>query len=152
MADVKRGRIPPTAKADFALITDEEKLALQEKALKSVLAEKRARALEEYEKAALEAARREEGVEEEMITFTLDLAEYADRITIDGVIYFHNREYTVPRTKYQTMIDMAYQTHKHQLEIDGKNRNRWLGFSDPRSNVRQVTPHGVINTSKLMRA
>lgn len=147
-----KGRQPRTVKPDFSLLTDDDKLRLQEEALEAVIAEKRAAALDEYKRVALEEARREGGVEEEMVTFTLDLAEFADRITIDGVIYFHNRQYTVPYSKYKTMTEMAYRTHTHQLEIDGKSRTRWLGFNDPRSNVRQITPHGVINTSKLARA
>ena len=75
-------------------------------------AERKLAAEAEYKKVALQEARREEGLAEEQITFKLDLAEFADRLTIDGRIFFHGRTYTVPRSQYMSMIEMAFRTHR----------------------------------------
>lgn len=139
------------AKPDFDLLSAEDKVRLTEDAVAKARAERKIAAEEEYKRVALEEARREEGLEEEIVGFTLDLAEFADRLTIDGAIYFHGRWYEVPYSKYKTLIEMAYRTHCHQMEIDGKSMTRWRGWDDPRIGRKAVGPHGVVNTSQLAR-
>jgi hypothetical protein len=148
---VPKGPRKPPARIDFDLLTAEDKLRIQEEVLAQARAEQKAAALEAYRKVALEEARREEGLEEEMISFVLDLAEFADRLTIDGKIFFHGRHYTVPRSVYQVLTDMAYKTHQHQHEIDGKSMTRWRGWDDPRIGQKGVGMHGIVNTSHLAR-
>ena len=154
MADkpiVSKGPRKPAAKIDFELLSAEDKLRIQEEVLAQARAERKLAAEAEYKRIALDEARREEGLEEEMISFVLDLAEFADRVTIDGKIFFHGRSYTVPRSVYQLLTEMAYRTHYHQHEIDGKSMTRWRGWDDPRIGAKAVGPHGVVNTSHLMR-
>jgi hypothetical protein len=155
---VTKGPRKPPVRIDFELLTAEDKLRIQEEVLAQARDEQKAAALEAYRKVALEEARREEGLEEEMISFVLDLAEFADRLTIDGKIFFHGRHYTVPRSVYQVLTDMAFKTHQHQHEIDGKSMTRWRGFGGvaktsvgPQSRGTVISPHGVVNTSHLAR-
>lgn len=147
----KKGRPRPAPKIDFDLLTAEDKLKVQEEVLAQARAERKLAALDEYKRIALQEARREEGLEEEMISFTLDLAEFADRLVIDGFTYWHGTHYTVPRSVYQLLTEMAYRTHTHQAEIDGKSITRWRGWDDPRIGKKAVGPHGVVNTSQLQR-
>jgi hypothetical protein len=146
-----KGPREPAPKLDFELLSAEDKLRIQEEVLAQARAERKLAAEAEYKKVALAEARREEGLAEEQITFKLDLAEFADRLTIDGRIFFHGRTYTVPRSQYMSMIEMAFRTHQHQHEIDGKSMTRWRGWDDPRIGQKAVGPHGVVNTSHLMR-
>lgn len=147
-----KGRLKPPPRIDFELLSDDDRKRLQEDAIAQARAERKVAAEAEYKRLALEEARREEGLEEELITFTLDLAEFADRITIDGQIFFHGRTYTVPRSKYQVMTEMAYRTHTHQAEIDGKSMTRWRGWDDPRiGKAPPFSGHGVVNTTKSLR-
>lgn len=142
---VARGRPRKQPIADINLLSAEEQLRIREEVAKAVELEKAEVARKAFREQALEEARRAGGVEEELVTFTLDLAEFADRLVIDGVTYFHGRTYTVPRSVYTSMAEMAFRTHGHQLELDGKSRIKHV----PRNPT--VSPHGIVNTSNLMR-
>lgn len=142
---VKRGRPRKEAPVDFNLLTPEEQLKIRAEVSGIVDAEKTDAARKAFREQALAEARRTAGIEEELVTFTLDLAEFADRIMLDGVVYFHGRTYTVPRSQYESMSEIAFRTHGHQLELDGKSRIKHV----PRN--ASISPHGVINTSNLMR-
>lgn len=62
---------------------------------------------------------------EPTVTFTLDLAEHSDRITIDGKIYLHGATYTLPQSVYNGVREAIYRGWEHQREIDGKDRNAY---------------------------
>ena len=136
------------APVEFELLTAEDKLRIHEAALKKAREIKRAEAEKAYEKIALEEALREEGLAEEQVTFKLELAEFANKLTIDGRSFYHGMTYTVPLSQYQLISEMAYRTRLHQLEIDGKSRYKWQGWNDPRVGVdHRATIHGNVNTS-----
>ncbi len=141
-----RGRPRKQPIADMNLLSFEEQQKIREEVARAVELEKAEVARKAFREQALEEARRAGGIEEELVTFTLDLAEFADRLVIDGVIYFHGRTYTVPMSAFKSMAEMAFRTHGHQLELDGKSRIKHV------SRNQGVSPHGIINTSNLMRA
>ena len=58
-----------------------------------------------------------------MCSITVDLAEFTDRIFLDGKWYMHGRTYTVPQRVYDSMKEIISNTWRHQEEIDGKDRN-----------------------------
>lgn len=156
MADPKKpvtkGPLKAAPKVDFELLTAEDKLRLQEDALAKARAERKIAAENEYSRIALEEARREEGLLEEMVTFRLELAEYANKLVIDGKTFFHGGTYTVPRSQYSFIMEMAYRTKTHQLEIDGKSKFKWQGWNDPRiGHDPRATIHGKVNTSNMPR-
>jgi len=51
------------------------------------------------------------------------VAEYSDRITLDGTIYMHGHIYTVPRQRAAVLQDIMFRTWGHQAEIDGKKKD-----------------------------
>lgn len=57
---------------------------------------------------------------DEMVHLFIDLAEFCDRITINGVQYFHGYAYDVPRHVADTLREIMQRTHRHQMELDGK--------------------------------
>lgn len=141
-----RGRPRKQPVADFSMLSIEDQLHIREDVARETEAEKLEIAKRAFREQVREEARREAGIDEENVTFTLDLAEFADRLLIDGRIYFHGRTYTVPRSVYNSMSEMAFRTHGHQLELDGKSRIKHMQRN------QGVSPHGVVNTSQLVRA
>ncbi len=136
------------APVDFDMLTAEDKLRIHESALKKAREIKKKDAEAAYEKIALEEALREEGLDEEQVTFKLELAEFANKLVIDGRSFFHGHTYTVGIEQFRLISEMAARTRLHQLEIDGKSRYKWQGWSDPRIGVdRRATIHGNINTT-----
>jgi hypothetical protein len=79
--------------------------------------------------AEMEKMRREEGARtgkvdlDEEVSVTIDLAEFADRLRINNVEYFHGHTYTVPRHVFDTMRDIMFRGHLHQNALDGKDLN-----------------------------
>jgi len=75
----------------------------------------------------MEALRREEGKRtgkvdlDEAVKVTIDCAEFADRLRVNGQEYFHGYTYDVPRHVYDTMRDIMYRGHLHQSNLDGKD-------------------------------
>lgn len=141
-----RGRLRKQPVADMSMLSVEDQLRIREDVARETEAEKLEIAKKAFREQVREEARRDAGIDEEIVTFTLDLAEFADRLMIDGRIYFHGRTYSVPRSVYNSMAEMAFRTHGHQLELDGKSRIKHM-----QRNLG-VSPHGVINTSQLVRA
>lgn len=141
-----RGRPRKHVEADLSLLSVEEQMAIRAEVTRETEAEKREVAKRVFREQVRDEARRDAGIEEEIVTFTLDLAEFADRLVIDGRIYFHGRTYSVPRSVFNSMSEMAFRTHGHQLELDGKSRIKHMQRN------QGVSPHGVINTSQLVRA
>lgn len=60
---------------------------------------------------------------EEQKHIFLNLAEHSDRIIIDGMTYMHSRSYTVPKSTYDTLVEIMSRGWAHQSEIDGKPRD-----------------------------
>ncbi len=83
---------------------------------KERLAKAEAALLKKYE----DEERRSSGIVEPLEQVNLDLPAFCDRITIDGVIFFHGRNYTVPRSQAQVMREIQQNTWEHQAQVDGK--------------------------------
>ena len=88
-----------------------------------------------------------------------NLPEIAVQIDFDGVLggrleakFFHGGVYKVPRSQYNLIMEMAYRTKTHQLEIDGKSRYKWQGWNDPRiGHDPRASIHGKVNTTTNMQ-
>ena len=140
---------PRKIDADMTLLSSEDKARLRSKAQQDVEKERKDAAEKAFLAQALDEERREKGVDEELVTFTLDLAEFSDRIVLDSVHFMHGQTYTVPRSKYDSMREIAFRTWQHQLEIDGKSKKM---MRPQNRELSPSNPHGVVNTSHLMRA
>lgn len=108
------------------ILSNEKVLELRKKARGQIMAEKVKAAEADFlleEKARLA---REEGlvtgnaVKDEPVTISLDLAEHSDRITLNGVPYWHGMTYTVPRHVADTLREMQSRGHDHQRQVEGK--------------------------------
>lgn len=146
MADDKKPA-RPTRKAivDTSIIGEERVKALREKAAKKVELE-RQQAAEAQLLAQFEAEERQAGgLDEPMVEITIDLAPYADRLMIDGVIYFQGRTLKVRESTAAVIAEMAHNTWRHQSQIDGKSENFYR-----QTRGQAVTPAGVV--SNILRA
>ena len=64
--------------------------------------------------------RRAAGVVEPLVEIYIDLAPYADRITLDGVVYFQGQTKMVRESVAAGMREMMQATWRHQSIVDGK--------------------------------
>lgn len=142
---VQKGRLPRAAVADMSLLSKEEKAAIFGKAKAKVDAKRKADAEDAYLAQQMKELERGAGLDESMHEISLDLPEYADRLNIDGVVYFHGRSYTVGQGLYNVLREQMQRMWGHQDEIDGKR-------SDPRKPTNRVmNRHGVVNTTGSLR-
>jgi hypothetical protein len=99
---------------------------------KRIARERVAKALQEAERERIiademERLRREEGKrtgavdQDEPVTFTVDLAEFSDRLRINGKEYFHGYTYTEPRHVFNSLREIMFKGHLHQANLDGKD-------------------------------
>ena len=59
----------------------------------------------------------------EMRDLRLDLALYADRVTLDGKAYYHGELYTVPKPVYDVLKECEARTWRHDDEIRSGDTN-----------------------------
>ncbi len=136
---------PIKRKVDVSILSDEVKNELRAKAKATVGDEKLKAAKQQYLDQMLADERREVGIDEPMVDFFIDLAPYADRIMIDGVIYFQNRTVKVRESVAAVMAEMVQATWRHQSIIDGKNEDFYRKKLAP-----NINPNGSV--SNLLRA
>lgn len=109
------------------VLTNAEFLAAQESGRKKFEDERKKAALKAVSDQALADLRYEsnlrtgDGVKDEMVDVTIDLAEHSDNIKLDGRQYWHGRTYPVPRHVADTLRDIMARGWNHQDEVDGKN-------------------------------
>lgn len=111
--------------ADRALFTVEELEALEHEVTLEAQADLKEEARERV-RDRLKATKRLEiqrkiDPDEEMYYITVDLAPFADRITLDGVVYMHGATYEVPHRQYDTMREIVARTWEHEAEIGNAN-------------------------------
>ena len=148
MADDKKIKGPqkPKATVDISIIGDDRIKILRAQAAKKVELERvkaaEAQLLEQFEK----EERQQGGLDEPMVDITIDLAPYADRLMLDGVVYFQGQTKTVRASVADVLNEMMSMTWKHQSEIDGKSENFYR-----KSRSQRVTAEGGV-TSHILRA
>lgn len=117
---VEKGPKAPKIAVDISILDDATKEKLRARAKARVEKERK----DEAEAALLAQYEREErqagGLEEEMETIVIDLAPYADRITLDGVIYFQAQSRTVRKSVAAVIREICDRTWQHQSIVDGK--------------------------------
>ena len=136
-----------TTPADFSLLDFEDKNRLRLEAASQVQKERKAAAEEAYLAELLVEERREKGVDEPLETGVLDLAEWADRIVINGESFLHGVQYTLPASVWSVLRECAQRGWQHHYETkEGKSKLA----QRPRAVV--MNQHGVVNNSAFMRA
>lgn len=141
VAEAKAVRKPRAAKAvSDALLSDEEIEEAKRKAAADVFAERRKAEIKKIMEQEKERLRRESaGLTDddrlnEEVYVTIDLAEYASHIMLDGFVYHHGQSYKVRRAVADTLHDLMHRGHLHQMQIEGKD------------------PHAAYRRSRNMRA
>lgn len=148
MADDKKTKGPsgPKMVIDTSILEPKRIEELKAKAKAKVEKERQlaaeAQLLEELE---LEE-RRAGGLVEPMTDITIDLAPYADRLMLDGKIFFQGQTKTVPESVAAVILDMQQATWRHQSIVDGKPENFYR-----RSRNQGIAANGGV-ISHILRA
>ena len=117
----------PETEAPRSILTDKEieeaKRVAKERVNKALKEAERERIIaEEMQRFRAEEGKRTGHVDlDEEVSVTIDLAEFASKITINGQDYWHGYTYQVPRHVYDTMRDIMFRGHLHQNALDGKD-------------------------------
>ena len=110
----------PELKLDFdKLLTEQEREVIRQRAKTKIDARDKEEAMDRFLKAEMAKidAELHPEAEEQLVTFTPDLAIFADAIRFDGRVYHHGYTYQVPAHQLAQLLDIEYQTKRHQTEI-----------------------------------
>jgi molecular chaperone GrpE (heat shock protein) len=151
MADdkVKKGPLAAKAAVDISIVDPKRIEELRAKAKTKIDKERQlaaeAQLLEQFEKEERQAG----GLEEELEEIFIDLAPYADRLMLDGVVYFNGRTHTVRKGVADVMREMIQATWRHQSIVDGKPEDFYR-----KSRAQRVIPlgNGQAGVSNILRA
>ena len=118
-----KGSSGPKAVIDTSIIGEERIKQLRAEAAKKIEKERiklaEAQLLEQFENEERQAG----GIDEPLVEITIDLAPYADRLMIDGVIYFQGATRMVRASVAEVIREMMQATWRHQSIVDGKSEN-----------------------------
>jgi hypothetical protein len=109
------------------VLSNVEVLEARKKARARLDAERKKAALKAVEEAELERLREEEGMAAEgtageMVTITVDLPEFGNRLVVNSRPYWHGHSYTVPRHVSDSLRETMFRMWRHQeTEIEGRN-------------------------------
>ena len=115
---------------DDPILSEAEMTKIRAEVKAKVLADQKKDAATRFRDAEERRLRYEEGltiggVEDDMVTITMDMAEHSDKILINMRAYWHGRTYTVPRHLARTLGEVMHRGWMHQNEIDGKSRQQF---------------------------
>lgn len=119
---VQKGR-PHIVDVDPTLLSEEVKQQLRIKARERVNQERQEAAMDAFLAKEVALARHAHMPQEELKYISLDMAGHADRIMLDGVIYFHGQTYEVPKRIYDVLREVVGRGWDHEDEIGGANRD-----------------------------
>lgn len=105
-----------------ALFTDKELEQIKKEARQAELDAQKKVAKEHLLDGFRRDIRQEIDPTEELRTVQIDLAEYTDRLVLDGVTYFHGQSYQVPKRVFDVMNEVMRRTQEHEHETSGKSR------------------------------
>ncbi len=71
----------------------------------------------------------------------VDLGTTAPYIMLDGKVYMHGFTYNVTVSVAESIKDIMFQTHRHEMEVQGQNTNSYYGRKH--MNTR-VSPRGAM--------
>lgn len=150
MADEKKkGPLPSKVVVDTSILDPKRVEELRARAKETVDKERKAAAeaqlLEQFKLEERQAG----GLEEEQEEIYIDLAPYADRLMLDGVVYFNGRTVVVRKGVADVMREMISATWKHQSVVDGKPEDFYR-----KSRAQRVVPlgNGQAGVSNILRA
>ncbi len=138
--------------ANADLLTAAEKEETLARAKSHVDEQRKKKAIDHLFEQAVKAEENAHDPNEEIVEWTVELADYAPCITINGVMsYYHGCTYKVPMGVFRSLLDMQWQTQCHQREIDGHRRQGDLQRRPQYTNLSPSSPSGRVSTTGNMR-
>jgi hypothetical protein len=120
------GKLPRPSKSDDIQLTEEEKAAVRAEAHAKIVADKKRELKKKYlEELLLEQKRKDDPQLYAMEQILIDLPGGADRLTIDGAVYFHGATPTVTSVVAASIREMMARGWKHEGEIGGSYRDHY---------------------------
>lgn len=109
------------------LLSDEKKEELRAKARAKIEARDLLDAEEAYLKSQMDALDRERHpeAEVEMREIRVDLALYADRVTLDGRVFMVGELYTVSKAVYDVLKECERMSYRHDREINNNSTDNF---------------------------
>ena len=141
-----RTRKPVEEERKHPILTNAEYDAAGAEAEKRLADAERKAAREKLIADSMDAIRRERNAltgvidQDEEVDITIDVAEYTDRIIIDGQQFFHGSTYKVPRHKATTLNEVMFRSYMHQAQLDGKDPQE----AYRRSHAQHITKAGTL--------
>jgi hypothetical protein len=123
------------------LLSPEERAALLSEVEDEIHEEEVKRARIKFKDKARTAIRVQKGLEEEQVTFLVDLAGHSQYLRVDNQRFYHGYTYTRPYSVAETVFNMMDQGWRHEEETGGANKN---AYRKPRETGLSAT-RGVTN-------
>jgi hypothetical protein len=120
IVEVEKPVAPKTKRAiEYDLLTEEDKTRIRAEAQAKIDERAKLAAEKAYYEAQVEELERSRYPEifEEKFDITLDLALYAQFVSLNGKRYYHGVKYTVPRSTYQTLKEQEQWTQRHEASL-----------------------------------
>lgn len=136
----------PAVASEHPLFTPKELEAIKTEARAEVMADKKKAAKASMLDAEKIRLQREEGLTtgnshmDEMMTVTIDLAPFSDRILVNQQPYWHGKTYTVARHIAESLRETMFRTWAHQNEIDGKGLREFYAKQHVQDLFKVTTP------------
>ena len=134
---------------DLSVLTAEDRKRIREEARIKVEAELKVAAEDAFLETAMDDVRQEMNPQaiHETRFIIIDLAGHSDRITLDGMPYFHGMPCTVPKPVYDVLMEQTTRGWKHEREIGGANAN---AYQSPRE-ITVSAKTGITGAENLAR-
>lgn len=143
LRNIDLGAIPDPIATEAPLLSIADMKEIEAQAVREVQEELRAKMRSDYlEQKKLELKKKAlfiEGKNDKGNIFEkifIDLPKFSDRITTDGTVYFHGKDYTFNPTKAATIRDIIYRQWLHHAEINGLDMNELFGRKKYHSTIR----------------
>jgi hypothetical protein len=132
---IKESKPAPKKTVVEQALSEGEKKALRDKAREMAKKNAKKKAEDDFLAAEVKKAELEENAkygistEEEIVTYTVNLPEAADRHIINGKEYLHGSTYEVPKSLADVMRDTEHRGHVQEDIRKGRDRNEY-GFRE----------------------
>lgn len=131
---------------DVAEVYAEAEKALRAEQRKTARADLLKKAKAELQREAKEAELRA-GPKGDMVNVYIDLAPFAEYISLDGRRFYHGKTELVKRDQANVIMEQCQRSWQHQEGISGK-RQEWT----PRKGMSRVTSAGAFVDGRMVRA
>lgn len=118
----RKPKIDTPMPADMSSLSDEDRVSLSREAAKSVKEESEQVSRDAFYAAEVSRLRAARIPADRLVHVTVDIAQFAANIMLDGVQYFHGFTYEVPHRVRLVLMEQMQRTWQHQDEIDGRSR------------------------------